>query len=99
MKRGWMGSVAVVALAGRVLSGAGSFGCAQVIGLDNFIDCPGDPACPADATCTDGEKDGAETDVDCGGPCPACAVGRGCSTGSDCTSHVCTGRDVHRALM
>jgi hypothetical protein len=40
--------------------------------------------------CTDGIKDGQETDVDCGGPvCPACSVGKACLVGADCTSHLC----------
>jgi hypothetical protein len=35
--------------------------------------------------CSDGIKDGAETDVDCGGgTCPACAQGKGCKTDGDC---------------
>jgi Cys-rich repeat protein len=47
-------------------------------------------------TCTDGIKDGQETDVDCGGPvCDAqdrtCANGKMCLVGPDCQSKVCTG--------
>ena len=42
------------------------------------------------ATCTDGLKDGSETDVDCGGLCPPCADGSSCDAGGDCTSGVCT---------
>ncbi len=42
------------------------------------------------ATCTDGKKNGAESDVDCGGPtCPGCVVGRACVTGTDCASKGC----------
>ncbi len=41
-------------------------------------------------TCTDGVKDGSETDVDCGGSqCPACAATKGCAKPSDCASGVC----------
>jgi hypothetical protein len=37
--------------------------------------------------CHDGMKDGAETDVDCGGTtCSPCAVGQGCLAGTDCLS-------------
>ncbi len=44
------------------------------------------------ATCTDSKKDGKETDIDCGGPtCPACADGKACQIGTDCSSGVCTG--------
>ena len=43
-------------------------------------------------SCSDGKKDGQETDVDCGGPaCPACASGKACLLPRDCTSEVCTG--------
>jgi plastocyanin len=34
-------------------------------------------------------RNGAETDTDCGGSCPACANGRTCATAADCTSGVC----------
>lgn len=75
---------------------ATSVQCAQLIGLDEFFDCPGDVRCPAPdggtppaPTCTDGVKNGNESDKDCGGSCPACAIGRGCETGADCASQVC----------
>lgn len=40
---------------------------------------------------TDGTKNGAETDVDCGGAgdAPRCADGKACATGDDCASKVC----------
>jgi hypothetical protein len=42
-------------------------------------------------TCTDGVRNGNETDVDCGGPtCPKCANGKACAAGTDCQSGVCT---------
>ncbi len=37
-------------------------------------------------TCNDGLKDGNETDVDCGGTCPACGVGKKCNATTDCLS-------------
>ncbi|MCW5889977.1 MAG: hypothetical protein KIT14_05435 [bacterium] len=41
-------------------------------------------------TCTDGAKNGTETDVDCGGPsCPACGLGGTCQAGTDCASGRC----------
>ncbi len=40
-------------------------------------------------TCTDGEKDGDETDIDCGGSCPKCDPGKLCGGGNDCISGVC----------
>jgi endo-1,4-beta-D-glucanase Y len=43
------------------------------------------------SSCTDGLRNGSETDVDCGGTCAAdCANGRACVAGSDCLSGVCT---------
>jgi hypothetical protein len=38
-------------------------------------------------TCTDGIKDGNETDVDCGGPdCPQCNLGQRCNVDCDCNN-------------
>ena len=41
------------------------------------------------ATCTDGVKNGAEADTDCGGQCVACAPGRDCKVDEDCAARVC----------
>ncbi len=43
----------------------------------------------ATSTCADGKKNGDETDQDCGGACGPCGNGKGCQTGSDCSSKVC----------
>jgi len=43
------------------------------------------------ASCTDGAKNGAETDVDCGGSCAPCAGGRQCLVDADCLSASCAG--------
>ncbi|MBM4363519.1 MAG: hypothetical protein FJ104_12635 [Deltaproteobacteria bacterium] len=44
----------------------------------------------ADPTCTDSQKNGSETDVDCGGSlCPKCPPGKACSAGTDCTRGPC----------
>jgi hypothetical protein len=48
----------------------------------------------ASARCSNGEKDGDETDVDCGGSCGACTVGRACATGTDCESGYCPADDL-----
>jgi hypothetical protein len=37
----------------------------------------------------DGVQDADETDVDCGGSCPACATSKKCKVGTDCQSKVC----------
>jgi hypothetical protein len=52
-------------------------------------------ACTPCASCSDAIKNGAETDVDCGGTCPgcaacaACAVDADCATGLTCSAAVC----------
>ena len=61
--------------------------------------CPGDLSCyPADGrcyltlpetSCDDGLRGGDESDVDCGGSCPACADGAMCTTADDCQSGLC----------
>jgi hypothetical protein len=52
---------------------------------------PGNCSCLA-GSCTDGIKDGAETDVDCGGPgCSPCANALRCIVDSDCISLNCSG--------
>jgi hypothetical protein len=40
-------------------------------------------------SCTNGVKDGSESDVDCGGSCGRCGVDRSCSADSDCTTLYC----------
>lgn len=47
------------------------------------------PGVPSPATCSDGSKDGNETDVDCGGSCGACANGKQCLLSSDCQNGSC----------
>jgi len=54
--------------------------------------CTGGVCVAPPPTCTDGTKDGQETDVDCGGAvCAPCAPGKACLAAVDCTSDVCTG--------
>jgi hypothetical protein len=40
-------------------------------------------------SCSDGRKNGSETDVDCGGSCAPCSVGQACGAAGDCTAGVC----------
>lgn len=73
---------------GKYCNGAGS--CVECL---TAADCSSGvctlQACAA-PTCTDSVKNGAETDVDCGGAsCPTCANGDTCSVDGDCTSTVC----------
>jgi hypothetical protein len=41
------------------------------------------------ASCTDGAKNGDETDTDCGGSCGACADGKSCAAANDCSAGTC----------
>ncbi len=41
------------------------------------------------AHCLNGTKDADETDVDCGGSCPACVVGKACQQATDCAGSNC----------
>lgn len=45
---------------------------------------------PYPITCFDGAKSGAETDVDCGGPCAGCHQGQSCAAAADCWNGDCT---------
>jgi hypothetical protein len=40
-------------------------------------------------SCTDGKRNGKESDVDCGGKCPACAIGQRCKSRHDCATALC----------
>ncbi len=42
-------------------------------------------------TCSDGQKNGSETDIDCGEGCAPCDVGEGCGAPADCQSGKCEG--------
>jgi hypothetical protein len=39
--------------------------------------------------CANNQKDGDETDVDCGGSCPKCGLGKKCLVNADCRNEVC----------
>jgi hypothetical protein len=44
----------------------------------------------ASSQCGDGRRDGAETDIDCGGgTCPSCAIAKMCTINADCSSNAC----------
>lgn len=45
-------------------------------------------ATPVDP-CSDGKRNGSETDVDCGGSCDPCAEGMACKVGGDCAGAQC----------
>lgn len=53
--------------------------------------CQANVCAPANNACTNGVQDGAETDLDCGGPsCNSCGVTRRCMIDTDCTFGNCT---------
>ena len=48
------------------------------------------PAPDLAGSCTDGIKNGTETDIDCGGAtCPKCLQGKACAASPDCTTGYC----------
>jgi len=49
-----------------------------------------DAAPEASSLCTDGIKNGQETDIDCGGTCPRCTGGRTCAADTDCLVGGCS---------
>ncbi|MEM9455128.1 MAG: hypothetical protein AAGF11_13185 [Myxococcota bacterium] len=53
--------------------------------------CGDDLTCNEPFDCADGEMNGDETDVDCGGSCPPCDDGQMCDEPGDCTSMLCHG--------
>ncbi|WP_437276785.1 hypothetical protein WME90_36860 [Sorangium sp. So ce375] len=59
--------------------------------LDDEMKDVGKICWPSAPTCTNGEQDGNETDMDCGGSCADCANGKKCKTNADCVSNKCTG--------
>jgi len=75
-------------------------------GVDSSLDTPdstipdvtgadvsdGDGDAPIPLDCTNKKKDGTESDVDCGGSCPACPDGALCGKHDDCASRSC-GKD------
>jgi plastocyanin len=58
--------------------------------------CPGkvcdlaSATCVAAPSCTDNQKNGFESDVDCGGTCAKCIDDKACLVGADCVSGLCS---------
>ena len=68
----------------------------QCVGCNTDADCASPtPLCIGQMcvseTCIDGDKNGTETDEDCGGDCPPCMDGKDCKQDGDCASDVCKG--------
>jgi hypothetical protein len=70
---------------GRKLSAAATTG--VIAGTDATVELELGNGLPD--SCFDGVANAGEVDVDCGGPCPACSVGRACLTASDCATGFC----------
>ena len=71
----------------------------QCDGAGQCLECLADGDCPngacvdgvcAGPSCADGLENGDESDVDCGGGCPACALGESCDAPADCSSAACS---------
>jgi hypothetical protein len=87
-------AIAVAACGGTVEQGARDLAASDAAG--SMADRPAllaDLALVVDTapapSCSDGIKNGGESDVDCGGPCPPCESGLGCGGGGDCASGIC----------
>jgi hypothetical protein len=77
---GWLGALATVAI---------TAGC-DPKSTSTAAPVPSTSVAPV-ATCADGVKNGAESDIDCGGTCGACVVDKVCRVGADCADQLCEG--------
>jgi hypothetical protein len=78
-----------LAPAGTACNAAG--GAIVCDGAGKCVPCMKTSDCSGGLVCSDAHVcvSGACTDVDCGGPCPACAVGKKCEADADCLSFAC----------
>ncbi len=92
------GDLPVDAGGGAVPVDAGGTGSVDSGGGDVTPDAScGVASCPT-SSCTDGIKNGAETDTDCGGgECPVCEDDDECASDLDCTSRNCVGGECQAA--
>ena len=70
-------------------------GCNTAFGIDQLSYDGDGGAAPLPEHCSNGlrDQDQGEVDVDCGGPCPPCAIGARCSGPQDCASGFCPAQD------
>ncbi len=58
------------------------------------------PPPPPLPTCSDGIRNGSESDIDCGGgTCPRCAATKTCASRNDCISALCTGTTCRACIV
>jgi len=67
-------------------TGAGLSPVTQIVGQPIIIE---EVVTQSVASCNDGIQNQDETDIDCGGTCPACESGQSCVVDSDCQSGYC----------
>ena len=74
-----------LACAGRgdAIEGAGGAGGGDAA-IDGGLDASSIPL-----SCRNGNKDIGETDLNCGGQCPPCALNQGCAQDADCAKGMC----------
>jgi hypothetical protein len=65
----------------RLASGVVAVACAGLVGCAWYLK----------PKCDDGIRNGAESDLDCGGACRPCDVGGACASGADCETGTCGG--------
>ncbi len=87
--RGCIGLAALVAACNGGGVGGGDLGGDASTAVDAAMDQNSKADLSAPASCTDRAIDGDETDVDCGGSCPACATGKMCLHAHDCATGLC----------
>ncbi len=63
-----------------------ALGLGLALGACGGADPDPDPDVPPEELCENGMIDPEEADVDCGGDCAPCALGRGCESGEDCVA-------------
>lgn len=81
LRQGWQGGLPIASASYGSAAGA-----ALLYGL---LYLPPSSAVPP--SCSDGQLDGTESDIDCGGSCAPCLLGARCVRNVDCASQTCLG--------
>ena len=83
-------TVSVRASHGTTTTASGMSAVTLAAGAHTIVHITLGPPMVVTAGCSDGVKNGDETDIDCGGSCSACAIGKMCKLPGDCASALCT---------